>query len=61
MLYKFQDILESYETHSAVKQPNAIWCKRMRSATEKSKIKTGCKQKHTREKKTAIVMEKYGN
>ena len=44
----------TYETHSAVKRPNAVLCKRMRSATDKIKINSGCMQKHTREKKAAL-------
>ena len=39
----------AYETHSAVKRPNAVRCKRMRNATDRSKINNGCMQKHTRE------------
>ena len=48
----------SYETHSAVKRPNAVLCKRMRSATDKSKINSGCMQKHTREK-AALFLQRY--
>ena len=51
--------LFSYETHSAVKRPNAVLCKRMRSATDKSKINSGCMQKHTREKKAASFLQQY--
>ena len=28
----------TYETHSAVKRPNAVLCKRMRSPTDRSKL-----------------------
>ena len=42
------------ETHSAVKRPNVILCKRMRSATDESKIINGCMQKHKGEKMAAI-------
>ena len=54
-LYKYCKV-KSYETHSAVKRPNAIFSKRMRSATDKSKINSGCMQKHTREKKCALFL-----
>ena len=47
----------SYETHSAVKWSNAVLCKRMRSATDKSKINSGCMQKHAREKKAALFLQ----
>ena len=33
-----------YETHSAMKRPNAVFSKRMRSATDKSKINNGWMQ-----------------
>ena len=47
----------SYETHSAVKRSNAVLCKRMRGATDKSRINSGCMQKHTREKKAALLLQ----
>ena len=47
----------AYETHSAVKRSNALLCKRMRSATDKSKIKYGCMQKYKREKKAALFIQ----
>ena len=43
--------IESYETHSAVKRPNAVLCKRMRSATDESKSNNCCMQKHKRERR----------
>ena len=45
-----------YETHSAVKRPNAVVCKCMR-ATDKGKINSGCMQKHTREKKATLFLQ----
>ena len=48
----------TYETHSAVKRPNTVLCKRTRSATDKSKINSGCKQKHTREK-AALFLQHF--
>ena len=48
---------DPYETHSAVKRPNAVLCKRMRSATDKSKINNGCMQKHKREKNAALFLQ----
>ena len=47
----------AYETHSAVKRPNAALCKRMRSVTDKSKINNGCMQKQKREKKAALLLQ----
>ena len=49
----------TYETHSAVKRPNAVLCKRMRSATDKSKISSVCMQKHKREKKAALFYSEH--
>ena len=46
----------AYETHSAVKWPNAVFSKRMRSAIDKSKINNGWMQKHTRENKAALFL-----
>ena len=46
-----------YETHSAVKRPNAFLCKDMRSATDKSKINNGCMQKHKREKEATLFLQ----
>ena len=46
-----------YETHSTVKRPNDVLCKRMCSATDKSKIDNGCMQKHKREKKAALFLQ----
>ena len=48
-----------YETHSAVKRSNAVLCKRMHSATEKSKTNSGCMQKHTREKRAALFYSEH--
>ena len=39
----------AYEAHLAVKWPNAVLCKRMRSAIDKSEIDNDCMQKHNRE------------
>ena len=47
----------SYDTHSAVKRPNAVFSKRMRSATDKSQINNGWMQKHTRENKAALFLQ----
>ena len=55
-IYK-SDFENSYETHSVVKRPNAVLCKRMRSGTDRSKINSGCMQKHTREKKAALFLQ----
>ena len=49
--------VKPYETYSAVKRSNAVLCKRMRSATDKSKIDNGCMQKHKREKKAALFLQ----
>ena len=49
----------AYETHSAVKRSNAVLCKRMLSATDKSKICSGCMQKHTREKKAVLFYSEH--
>ena len=54
----YPESTKAYETHSAVKRPNAVLCKRMRSATDKSKINSGCMQKHTREK-AALFLQRY--
>ena len=41
----------TYETHSAVKRPDAVLCKRMRSATDKSKKLTMAACRSTRERR----------
>ena len=46
------------ETHSGVKRPNAVLFKRQRSAADKSKINSGCMQKHKREKKAALFLQR---
>ena len=46
-----------YKTHSAVRRSNTAICKRMRSATDKSKISNGCIQKHKREKRAALFLQ----
>ena len=53
---KISNLFISYETHSVEKRPNAALCKRMRSATDKSKINSGCMRKHTREKKATLFL-----
>ena len=55
----FLSLHSSYETHSAVKRPNAVLYQRMRSATDKSKINSGCMQKHTRENKAALLYSEH--
>ena len=47
--------IRTYETHSAVKRPNAVLCKRMRSATDKRQIKNGNMQRHTKEEEDCII------
>ena len=49
----------AYETHSAVTRPNAVFSKRMRSATDRSKINNGWMQKHTRENKDALFYSEH--
>ena len=50
-------VRDAYETHSAVKRPNAVLCIRIRSATDWSKIINGCMQKHKREKTAALFLQ----
>ena len=53
----FFGYFQAYETHSAVRRPNAVLCKRMRGATDKSKSYDGCMEKNKREKKAALSLQ----
>ena len=48
----------TYQTHSAVKRPNAVLSKRMRNSTDKSKSSNGCMQKHKKARAALFLQNK---